>query len=52
MPRKTPQDPRFRAPNLDDQQRTRRTLELIYGQDVTEEDSKNNMELDRYGEEV
>jgi len=52
MPRMTAQDLHFRPPNADDLQRARRALELILGQDVSSEDATDNVEVDRYGEDV
>ena len=52
MARKTTQDLRFKPPGADDLQRTRRALELILSRDVSEEDAKDNVEVDRYGDDV
>ena len=52
MPRKTAQDLRFKSPDADDIKRSRRALELILGQDVSQEDATDNVEVDRYGNDV
>jgi len=52
MPRKESVTLHMKPPEADDAQRTRRALELILGQDVTQEDATDNVEVDRQGNDV
>lgn len=52
MPRKTSKNLRFKPPEADDLKRSRRALELILGQDVSQEDATDGHEVDRYGKKV
>ena len=52
MPRMEAQDLRMLPEDADDARRTRRALELILGQDVSQEDATNNVEVDRQGNDV
>jgi len=52
MPRMTTQTLPFKSPDADDGQRARRALELILGQDVSQEDATDNVAVDRDGEDV